>query len=60
MTACRLHFDIRGRGLFRHCAYPTRGTGKEDSTREFPLDLYGEHFNLRFLAKYNIIFLVTY
>ena len=34
----------RGRGLFRHCAYPTRGSGKGDSTRESPLDLHREHF----------------
>ena len=34
----------RGRGLFRHCAYPTRRTGKVDSTREFPLDLYRGNF----------------
>ena len=52
----------RGRGLFLHCAYATRGTVKGDSTREFPLDLYREHFQFAIfvLAKYNIIILVTY
>ena len=43
--------DSCGRGYSVNCAYPTRGTGKRDSTREFPLDLYREHFNLRFLEK---------
>ena len=37
-------FLFHGQGLFGHCAYPTRGTGKGDSTREFPLDLCREKF----------------
>ena len=42
---------FRGRGLFRHCVYPTRRTGKGDSTREFPLDLYREHFQFAIFGK---------
>ena len=38
-------------GLFRHCTYPTRGTGKGDSTREFPLDLYREHFQFAIFGQ---------
>ena len=41
----------RGRGLFRHCAYPTRGTGIGVHTREFPLDLYREHFQFAIFGQ---------
>ena len=43
--------DSCGRGYSVNCAYPIRGTGKRDSTREFPLDLYREHFQFAIFGQ---------